>query len=128
MSSLTISLLSLRPRCRIQSDIEFEFLAVDLEIGSGYIPLIAGLSGILARNVSKAVLKLFREPVKFLISAGRRLKIPPPCTAKEDSLMFLAVVQCLVLIPGMVTILPLLWLSVQFMLHCGTKPFITFQI
>ena len=108
MSSLTYSLLSLRPRCKIQSYKEFEFLAVVRDIGSGNIPLTDGLSGILAKNVSRTFLKTFREPVKFRSSAGSKLKIPPPCTDRDDSLIFFAVVQCLDLIQGMVTILPLL--------------------
>ena len=63
MSSGTSSLLSLSPKCRIQSVSELEFLIEETfvwDTGSGNIPLMAGLSGILSKNTSKVFLNFFQ--------------------------------------------------------------------
>ena len=131
MLSVTSGLLSLSPKWRIQSIRELEFrivVTLDLDTGSGYIPEMAGVSGMHSRNLSNSFLNSSNVPIKFLMWAGNILNIPPPWTDKDDCLIFLTVEQCLDLILGMVTILPRLSLLVQIRLHCGTKPFLIFQI
>ena len=52
-------------------------VTIDLDTGSGYIPLIASVSGMFSRNVSNTFLNSSLVPLKFWMLAGNILNIPP---------------------------------------------------
>ena len=103
---------------------EFDGLLVKISQAEGVYsaPGTFGSSGILLRKLSSFSLNSSTEQRdRFLISLGQELKSRPPCTLKDDSLMFLILAVVFFFRGGITHRRPSLSLVETSILHDGTK-------